>query len=590
MILTMAWKAFRDIRAGALLAGGVGAILAASASFMFEGYASAIEGLEDISIYQGFTGSSVVITEPEGFLAAIYFAWIPLLLIVVGILGGTGALSAQEEDGSLDLILAQPVPRWKVLLGTALGLGSALTIATALAIPAFAISIPLADLDLPIGRAFSAVLVTIPLILLFVALGLLLAAAMPSRGTAVAATMALAIAGYFLQVMGSISSDLEPFRLVSPFSWAEAGQIMADGIHWGRLAAMSLGVVVLTGIAIWLFERREIVGHHTIVLPLHTSPPPDRTSDSARAEHDARVIQEFHQFRFPVARQAARNMRGGAFGIGLTAFLMALMLGYYYPEVVAELDSLGDLDWITDLAGPAGAYTTPAGFFTLEFFSWVPLLYIAIGIAAATGAVGTEESRGTMDLVLAQPISRRRFIVEKILGITAALTLSIALCIPGFALAIPIGDLDISLFTVSRAILMMGVLVLMHTALSLWLAAWLPTRSGAAILASFIVTAGYVLQVVGSLVPALDTARKLSPFYWADSAEAMVNGIDLVSLAALLSLTFIFVWAALSAFDRREISAGGGEANPVWKAISAAVHARTTHDSHPTPTRGTSDV
>lgn len=592
MIFAIAAKAFRDIRAATLVAGVIGAALAASSVFLFESYASAVEGLEDLAIYQGITGSSTLITEPAGFLAAVYFSWVPLLLVVIGVLGGTGALSAQEEDGTLDFILAQPVARWQVLTGTALGLAAAVSLAAGLAIPAFAISIPLADLDLSLWRASAAVLITIPLVLLYLALGLLFAAVMPSRGTAVTSTVGLAIGGYFLQIMGGLSADLEPLQKASPFRWAEAGRTMADGLSWGPLVAMSGAVILVTVVATWRFQRREIGAHRPLSLP---SMPWAQSGQDDEDEDEAATGQNRDRrpviaARFPVAQQAARGMRGGAMGIGLTAFLMALMLGYYYPQVVAELHDLGDLEWMADLAGPAGGYTTPAGFFTVEFFSWIPLLYLAIGVAAATGAVGNEENRGTMDLVLSQPLSRRRFILEKAGGITLALTLSMVLCIPGFAVAIPLGDLDIGLLTVCKAILMMGMLVFMHSSIALWLATKLPTRSAAVIVTSSVIAAGYLLQLVGSLVPALEQIRKASPFYWADPAEAMVNGIAPAFFAALCSLTAIFAYLAVVSFESREISAGGGGGVPPWRRLWDSVRSRPSQTSHSGHSTGTSDA
>ncbi len=589
-MFAIAAKSFRDIRSGILWTGIAGALLAGAITFLFNSYASAMEGLADLSLYQGFTGTSTNITEPGGFLAAGFFSWMPLLLVIIGVLGGTGALSAQEEDGTLDLILAQPVQRWKVLLATVLGLGAAVSLAASLAIPAFVICIPLADLDLPVSRAVAAVIMTLPLVLVHLSIGLLFAALLPSRSAAVSATVAVAIAGYLAQLLGGITTDLEPIQRLSPFYWGEAGKVMADGFQWGRFLTLLGMVISLTILAAWRFQERDIAAGNTFRLPWTrkredppVAPPVEPSSRPSTSAPASRV-------RFPLAKQAALGMRSGAIGIGITAFLMAVMLGYYYPEVASELDDLGDLDWISDLTGAAGGYTTPAGFFSLEFFSWIPLLYLAIGVAAATGAVSTEETRGTIDAVLAQPLCRRQFITEKAAGITVALLASITLIIPGFALAIPFGDLGISLGTVCKALLMMTALVLMHSALALWLASWLSTRSAAVLLTTAVVTAGYVLQLVGSLVPALDEVRKLSPFYWSDAANAMVNGIGWGYLGVFTVLTGVFVWLAVISFERREIAAASGGAQPALRTFLSSLAPRHDSGRRPGPETGGVDV
>ena len=59
-------------------------------------------------------------------------------------------------------------------------------------------------------------------------------------------------------------------------------------------------------------------------------------------------------------------------------------------------------------------YATGAGYLGIELFSFmVPLLLLVAAIGAGARAIAGEEERGTMDLLLSNPIGRSRVVLEK---------------------------------------------------------------------------------------------------------------------------------------------------------------------------------
>src|SRR5260370_8750809 len=65
------------------------------------------------------------LTSPEGFLSRAFFCYLPIVLGVFAVLGGSGLLAADEESGTLDLILAHPVSRSALFLGRLLAFAAA---------------------------------------------------------------------------------------------------------------------------------------------------------------------------------------------------------------------------------------------------------------------------------------------------------------------------------------------------------------------------------------------------------------------------------------------------------------------------------
>src|SRR5437763_16493604 len=62
-------------------------------------------------------GDAGKLTSPEGFLSLAFFSYMPLILGVFAVLAGSGLLAADEENGTLDLVLAHPVSRTSLFLG-----------------------------------------------------------------------------------------------------------------------------------------------------------------------------------------------------------------------------------------------------------------------------------------------------------------------------------------------------------------------------------------------------------------------------------------------------------------------------------------
>jgi ABC-2 type transport system permease protein len=111
----------RDQRRSNLAWGaGIIAVMAVTAAFWpsIEGSASLDEVIDDLpATLQSLIGAQagVSLGSPAGYLNARLFATVlPALLMVYGISRGARALGGSEEDGTLELILANPVSRTRV--------------------------------------------------------------------------------------------------------------------------------------------------------------------------------------------------------------------------------------------------------------------------------------------------------------------------------------------------------------------------------------------------------------------------------------------------------------------------------------------
>lgn len=198
-------------------------------------------------------------TTGPGFLNAELFSLLaPALFLVYGIRRGARAVAGEEETGTLEVLLATPVSRTRVLVEKALAL---LTGVTALGLVVFVTMIafgPLVDLGLGIRYAAAAAASMTLLGAEFGLLALAVGAITGRRGPAITAAGVAAVASYVLFAMGALVEEFEPWRFLSPFQHAMGTDPILNGMSTGYTLAMVAVAVVAIVLGGPLLERRDI--------------------------------------------------------------------------------------------------------------------------------------------------------------------------------------------------------------------------------------------------------------------------------------------------------------------------------------------
>jgi ABC-2 type transport system permease protein len=206
-----------------------------------------------------FIGNLKDITSPVGYLnSQIFFFLAPLLFLIFAIGQGSGAVAGEEERGTLDLLLANPLPRWRVvaekfgaLVAGTLGLAAVFWVGLA----AGALWV---KMDVSAGRMAEATFGAALLAIMFGALALALGCATGSRGLSAGVASALALTTYLLNALGSTKEGVEPYLKLSPFYYYISADPLANGLNWGHAAVLIGLTVVLLAAALVAFERRDL--------------------------------------------------------------------------------------------------------------------------------------------------------------------------------------------------------------------------------------------------------------------------------------------------------------------------------------------
>lgn len=237
----------------------------------------------------------------------------------------------------------------------------------------------------------------------------------------------------------------------------------------------------------------------------------------------------------------------------------ALYIGLY-PSVTRMVD----LQRIIDQLPPAVRHLftltgtgigTPEGFLNAELFSFVaPLVILAYTVGIGGSATAAEEERGTMDLLLANPIPRWRVVVDKALGLLlGAIVIGLGMWV-GAAAGASAANVSIGLDRVAEALAGVVLLGLAFGGFALALGAITGRRWMSVSVTLMVAIASFFLNGFGQLVDWLDRWRPLSPFYHYLGKNPLMNGLDAGGLLVLAAIALAGTAVAVVAFERRDLA------------------------------------
>ncbi|MCX7790410.1 MAG: ABC transporter permease subunit [Chloroflexaceae bacterium] len=264
---------------------------------------------------------------------------------------------------------------------------------------------------------------------------------------------------------------------------------------------------------------------------------------------------------FTIFNQSLRRWKWSIVGWGSILLIVALYLMWIYKPMLdqqAQLKNLLDAygEAMLSFFGGAVDIFSASGYLNFGFFSYIP---VAIGILAlllGAGLVAADEEKGTLDLILAHPITRTALFWGRWLALVAALSAVLLLTWLGFALGLPLSGLDTTLWELLLPHLSLFSILILFAALALFLSLLLPSRTFAASVTGALLVASYIVTSLAAVNDELAPVNNLSPLKYYQGGHA-VNGLDGRSLLGLLAAALVFTALAWLLFLRRDIRVSG---------------------------------
>lgn len=258
-----------------------------------------------------------------------------------------------------------------------------------------------------------------------------------------------------------------------------------------------------------------------------------------------------------VLAHTLRERRRGLLGWSLGVAALAALIAAYWPSVrdSADLQSFTrNLPEAMRALVGGGDYATATGFLNAELFAFMmPLLFLIVAIGMGARAVVGEEERGTIDLLLSTPLTRRRMLVEKALGgVLVLLALGgvlFAALLAGGALV----DMGVPAARFAAISLAVVLVALPFGALALLVGCATGSHGLALGLTSAAAVAAYMLNALAPLIGSLERWQDASPFAWYASGDVLAGRLSLAHVALLIGTAVVLAVAAAVALEHRDL-------------------------------------
>jgi len=259
---------------------------------------------------------------------------------------------------------------------------------------------------------------------------------------------------------------------------------------------------------------------------------------------------------FAIAARWLADQRRALLGWSLGTVALILISVATYPAIrdSPELSSfVEDLpEFMRAIVGEE--FTSPAGYLGARVFSTsLPVLLLIYLIGRATTAIAGDERDGKLELLLSEPVTRRRVVLERALAITLA---AVAICAASWVTIVVGGlsvDLGLPAGDVVAALVSSLLLGLAHAAVALAVGAATGSKGAATGAAAVLAFAGWLVYGLAPMVDVIEDVVWLSPWHHALAADPIRNGFDAGGSLVLVGIVTVATVVAIWGFDRRDV-------------------------------------
>lgn len=258
-----------------------------------------------------------------------------------------------------------------------------------------------------------------------------------------------------------------------------------------------------------------------------------------------------------LVRQSIRVEFKALLGWTLSTLALIVSIAAFFPAIKgnsALTESFDSLPPSVQAAFGIADLSSAAGYLQGQLFSTLlPLIFLSLGIGRGARAIAGEEERGTMDLLLSNPIRRSRVVLEKGAAVLVQLvTLGVLVWLALVVLGPPF-DLEVGAGKLAAATASIVALGGLYGAIALCLSGGTGRRALSLGIASGLAGAGYLYTAIAPFVSSLSDHPGISPFQHGYGYDPLANGMQWGNFLALVIPAAVFVAGAVVLFDRRDV-------------------------------------
>lgn len=509
----------------------------------------------DVSFYYDLPAAYIeLIGIPEGgdvgglAYGALFNTMGALILGGLAISMGTASIAGEEANGTIGLLLGNPKSRTHVLFSKA---GSILLLSggAILVLWGVAYAVPgILDVSTT-GIEIEALLLHMLANTVFYGFLALAIGAWTGRGsTATGIAAGIMVAGWLATGILPLIESIDWVARIFPWWYFSGSQPITNGIDWTHIAILAGASLALAAVGYVGVNRRDLRGHsvkRTLLDRLRENPSTAKMAE--RIAGTARVSG--------ILVKTASDHQGLLLATGAVMFYMGVLIGVFWrflPESIFDaLDQFPDA--ILAMIGGA-SLASPAGWFQAEVFVLTgPVAVFILTILMGSKALAGEEEKHTMGLLMANPISRSRIILEKV-GAMALFSLALGvMTFLGTWLGAFLGGAEIGWAVLAATSMLMSLLGLVMGGVALVLSAAFGKSKLANYGAAGVGVFSYFIFAFFPLSEQFAPWAKISPFHYFMGSDPLVNGMDWAHAGILVLMFVVLVGASIPLFQRRDL-------------------------------------
>jgi ABC-2 type transport system permease protein len=261
------------------------------------------------------------------------------------------------------------------------------------------------------------------------------------------------------------------------------------------------------------------------------------------------------EFKYTL-RQKRGQIIGWTIGLGLYAVLMVSMF-----DSIVGIEGFQDFmalypEEILAFFGDMMAITTPSGYLDIYYFNYMTIIIGIFAVGAGAGLLVSDEEKGTLDLVMAHPVSRTALFWGRVLAFAAATAIILILGWLSWLLPARGTGLDLTWIELLRPFLPLFAELLVFGMLALLLSLVLPSVRMAGMLTGGLLVGNYLLIGLANINENLKSFIEYTPLYYYQAGKA-IDSLNWTWFAGLIGVAILFALLAWWRFERRDIRVGG---------------------------------
>ena len=200
---------------------------------------------------------------PEAFIGFAALLYGNIIMAVYAVMAGLSIIANEEDEGSINVLLSLPIPRWQVIVEKFLAFGLLIVCIPIIQYMGFVFG-RMATPEIVVvnmNKLMMGVANEIPAGLSIMAATVFFSSIFSRKAISTGVSAGFVLVSYVMFVMGNMVQDDSPAKILgnlSIWTYFDSQMVMRDGLQIANVALLLGLAIVLLLISVFAFERRDI--------------------------------------------------------------------------------------------------------------------------------------------------------------------------------------------------------------------------------------------------------------------------------------------------------------------------------------------